>query len=67
VLLDCALDQVGQVASVAVQVAENEQPAHEPSLTLARPETGDLAAVVRWSFCSAAAGACDDPRQCSNP
>jgi hypothetical protein len=51
VLLDCALDQVGQVASVAVQVAENEQPAHEPSLTLARPETGDLAAVVRW--CSA--------------
>jgi hypothetical protein len=27
------------VASVAVQVAENEQPAHEPSLPLARPRS----------------------------
>ena len=33
-LLDGALDQVAQVASVAVQVAENEQTAHPPSLPL---------------------------------
>ena len=29
---DGALDQAAQVGSVAVQVAENEQPAHMPSL-----------------------------------
>jgi hypothetical protein len=36
-LLDRALDQGAQVGSVTVQVAENEQPAHQPSLPPADP------------------------------
>jgi hypothetical protein len=56
-LLDGALDQAAQVRSVAVQVAENEQPAHVPSLppracpahgrTPGRPAAGAAAACGR--------------------
>ena len=49
-LFDGALDQAAQVRSIAVQVTENEQPAHAPSLPRTCslvPFVAALAAVVR--------------------